>query len=146
MKFGNYDPAIATDFIAAHEGLVLKAYRCPAGVWTIGYGHTAGVAPGMVCTEDEAKQMLAEDLTGFAKAVADLVTVDVTAGQFIALLSFSYNCGVGALRNSTLLRLLNAGKTQEAAEQFGRWTRGGGKVLPGLVRRREMERRLFLGV
>lgn len=146
MKFKDYDPAIAADFIARHEGRVLRAYKCQAGVWTIGYGHTEGVVPGMVITADEAKSMLAADLVSFAARVAKLVQVDVTPGQYIALLSFAYNCGDVALKNSTLLRHVNAGRTESAALQFSKWVRSNGRVLPGLVKRRDEERKLFLGI
>lgn len=131
-----------------HEGLRLEAYLCPAGVWTIGYGTTRidgrPVRPGERITKAEAERLFREDLRRFEKSVSSLVKVPMTQGQFDALVSFAYNVGVNAFRNSTLLRLLNKGDFQGAADQLPRWNKGGGKVLTGLVRRREDERQLFL--
>ena len=131
------------DLIKQFEGLYLKAYRCPAGVPTIGYGHTAGVAMGQTITQQQADDYLRRDVRRFERAVARLVTVPLTLGQFDALVSFSFNLGEGALAQSTLLRLLNAGDYAGAAAQFGRWNKAAGRVLPGLVRRRAAERALF---
>ena len=131
--------------IKEFEGLYLKAYRCPAGVPTIGYGHTAGVAMGQTITEQQADEYLRRDVRQFERAVERLVKVPLTQGKFDALVSFAFNLGAGALQSSTLLRLLNSGDYAGAAAQFGRWTKAGGRVLPGLVRRREAERRLFEG-
>lgn len=127
------------------EGLRLRAYKCPAGVWTIGYGTTAGVKEGLVITKERAEELLREDVKRFEDQVMRLVKVRLTQGQFDALVSFIYNLGAGNLSNSTLLRLLNAGDYKGAAAQFDRWTKAGGKVLPGLVRRRAAERALFEG-
>lgn len=132
------------DLVKSFEGFFGHAYRCPAGVWTIGYGTTRGVKPGDYCTQDEAEQWLADELNEKAEGVSRLVTVDLNQNQFDALCSFAYNVGTGALQKSTLLRKLNAGDYQEAADQFPLWTKGGGKTLPGLVRRRAAERDLFL--
>lgn len=130
------------------EGLRLEAYLCPANVWTIGYGTTVSdgtpVQKGDRVTKAEAERLFREDLQRFEKSVLALVNVPLTQGQFDALVSFTYNVGVGALRTSTLLRVLNQGRYQEAADQLLRWNKGGGKVLPGLTRRREAERKLFL--
>lgn len=130
------------------EGLFLQAYLCPAKIWTIGYGHTGlkhndgTVKRGRVITEDEAERLLALDLnTKYAPGVKRLLRVPVTQAQFDALVSFHFN--TGALNSSTLLRKLNVGDTAGAAKEFDKWTRGGGRVLPGLVRRRRAERRLF---
>ena len=131
------------DLIKQFEGLYLKAYRCPAGVPTIGYGHTAGVAMGQTITQQQADDYLRRDVRQFERAVARLVTVPLTQGQFDALVSFAFNLGEGALAQSTLLRLLNAGDYAGAAAQFERWNKAGGRVLPGLVRRRAAERALF---
>lgn len=131
------------DLIKQFEGLYLKAYRCPAGVPTIGYGHTAGVAMGQTITQQQADDYLRRDVRQFERAVARLVTVPLTQGQFDALVSFAFNLGEGALAQSTLLRLLNAGDHAGAADQFDRWNKAGGRVLPGLVRRRAAERALF---
>ena len=131
------------DLIKQFEGLYLKAYRCPAGVPTIGYGHTAGVAMGQTITQQQADDYLRRDVRQFERAVARLVTVPMTQGQFDALVSFAFNLGEGTLAQSTLLRLLNAGDYAGAAAQFDRWNKAGGRVLPGLVRRRAAERALF---
>ncbi len=127
------------------EGLRLRAYKCPAGVWTIGYGTTAGVKEGLVITKERAEELLREDVKRFEDQVMRLVKVRLTQGQFDALVSFTYNLGAANLGNSTLLRLLNAGDYKGAAAQFDRWTKAGGKELPGLVKRRAAERALFEG-
>lgn len=132
------------NLIKSHEGLRTKAYMCPANVLTIGYGHTGTVYPDMVITHQEAEALLKKDLIRFEDAVNKYATVPLNQNQFDALVSFSFNVGINAFANSTLLRLLNIGNSFQAASQFGRWVRGGGQRLPGLVRRREEERRLFL--
>lgn len=126
------------------EGLRLKAYQDSVGVWTIGYGHTADVKPGQTITETEALAFLRADVGWAEAAVEKLVTVPLTPGQFGALVSFVFNLGAGALGESTLLKLLNQGHYEEAAAQFGKWVFAGGKVLEGLVTRRDNERRMFL--
>lgn len=134
--------------IKESEGLRLKAYPDPGtgGLpWTIGYGSTLGVTRTMVITAEQAEQMLAVDLVRFERAVERLVEVPINQGQFDALVSFAYNVGEGNFAKSTLLRKLNAGDSQGAADQFGRWVNAGGKVLQGLVKRRAAERALFLG-
>lgn len=126
------------------EGLQLTAYKCPAGVWTIGYGHTGpDVRPGLTITPREATELLQADLLKFERAVSALVTITINDNQFSALVSFAYNVGEGALARSTLLRHLNAGRIAMAAQEFLRWTKAGGVELPGLVRRRRAERDLF---
>lgn len=138
----------AIDLIKEFEGCYLEQYICPAGVSTIGIGTTRidgkPVPEGLVITETQAEQYLAEDLSLFESAVERLVTVPLTQSQFDALVSFTYNVGQGNLQNSTLLRKLNSSDYPGAANEFPRWNRGGGKVLPGLTRRREAERELFL--
>lgn len=135
-------------FIGRHEGLRLSAYRDAAGVWTIGYGHTAAAGPpvpaaGLTITAGEAETILARDLVRFEAAVARLVTVPLSQGEFDALVSFAFNVGDGALARSTLLRKLNAGDPAGAAAEFGRWNKAGGRVLAGLTRRRAEERAMF---
>lgn len=132
------------ELIKSFEGCGLVAYKCPAGVWTIGYGHTGGVKPGMEINQAQATVMLKRDMRSYEATVNKYVTVEINQNQFDALVSFTYNCGGNALRKSTLLKLLNQGKIKEAADQFDLWNRGGGKVLPGLVRRRTAEKKLFL--
>ena len=132
------------DLIKKFEGCRLNSYRCPAGVWTIGYGHTKGVKEGQRITQAQAEDFLKEDLKIYERAVEGCVKVPLSQNQFDALVSFCYNCGGEALRTSTLLRLLNEGRYFEAAEQFLRWNKACGKVLEGLTRRRHAERELFL--
>lgn len=127
------------------EGCKLDAYRCPAGIPTIGYGATGpDIRMGMTWTQEQADERLADDLSKFSDGVDRLVRVPLTGNQFAALVSFAYNVGLGALAGSTLLRKLNAGDYQGAADQLPRWNKAGGRVLPGLVRRRAAERDLFL--
>ena len=121
-----------------------KAYRCPAGVWTIYAGCTEGVKPGMIVTEDEGEAMFRGELAKFEKAVERLVTCDMNQCQFDALVSFAYNVGVGGLSKSSVLRHFNAGRLDQAAKAFLLWNKGGGRVLKGLVRRRAAEAALFL--
>jgi len=135
------------DLIRHFEGLYLTAYLCPARVWTIGYGHTGlthkdgTVKYGRVITESEAVKLLAHDMQKFEERVNRLVKVPLTQDEFDALVSFDFN--TGALHRSTLLKKLNQGDKKGAAAEFAKWTRGGGKVLSGLVRRRKAERHLF---
>lgn len=140
---------VGIDLIKSFEGCYLKAYKCPAGVWTIGWGTTEpidGVKPheGMVITQKQADELLIKNLKGYENAVNEYVTYSINQNQFDALVSFAYNCGNGALKTSTLLKKLNAGDVQGAANEFLRWNKANGKVLNGLTRRREAERKLFL--
>lgn len=130
--------------IKSFEGLRLLAYRDAVGVWTIGHGATRGVKAGMSITKEQAERMLLNDVQRFEPEVERLVQVPLTSNQWDALVSFTYNLGATNLESSTLLRLLNRGDYAGAAGQFPRWNKAGGKVLPGLVRRREAERVLFL--
>lgn len=131
--------------IQQFEGLRLKAYQDAVGVWTIGYGHTGpDVTPGLVISQAQADALLARDLSRFEAGVTRLALVPLNQNQFDALVSFSYNLGLGSLQNSTLLRLLNQRDYAGAAAQFPRWNKAGGKVLPGLTRRRAAEQALFL--
>ncbi|MGJ7468797.1 lysozyme [Kosakonia cowanii] len=135
--------------IKQFEGLRLTAYQDSVGVWTIGYGWTHPVdgkpiRPGMTIKEETAERLLRTGLVGYESDVSKLVKVKLTQGQFDALVSFAYNLGARALSTSTLLQKLNAGDYASAADEFPRWNKAGGKVLPGLTRRREAERALFL--
>ena len=126
------------------EGLRLQAYQCSAGVWTIGYGHTTGVLSGDIIDEAQAEVFLREDIVDPEDTVNRLVTVPLGQNQFDALTSFVFNLGSGNFRSSTLLRKLNAGDYNGAADELLRWIHAGGKSLPGLVRRRDIERKLFI--
>jgi len=133
------------DLIKRFEGCRLSAYKCPAGILTIGYGHTGSdVHPGMTITQNEADMLLKMDLVIHCNNVNNLVKVPLTQNQFDALVSFDFNVGYGALKTSTLLRLLNNKDYKGASEQFGRWVWGGGRILPGLVNRRKAEKELFI--
>ena len=131
------------EFIKAHEGLRRDAYLCPAGVPTIGYGHTHGVKIGDRITEEQAERLLIGDLI-VAETEVNRYGFDLTQNQFDALVSFVYNIGAGNFRSSTLLKRLKANPNDpDIANQFKRWVYGGGKVLPGLVRRRNEESKLY---
>lgn len=130
--------------IAEFEGCKLVAYRCSAGVPTIGYGHTRGVKMGDRCTQQQADAWLREDLVEAERAVDMLVKPHLTQEQFDALVSFTFNLGTRALAESTMLILLNTHRLALAAEQFGRWVNASGKRVDGLVRRRAAEKALFL--
>ncbi|POZ61943.1 lysozyme [Chromobacterium alticapitis] len=133
------------NLIKQFEGLKLTAYQDSVGVWTIGYGHTGpDVKPGLTISNDQAEQLLRQDLARFEQGIGNQVKVAINQNQFDALVSFSYNLGLGNLQSSTLLRLLNQGDYQGAAGQFPLWDKAGGKVLPGLQKRRQAEQALFL--
>lgn len=126
------------------EGCKLQAYLCPAGVATLGVGHTRGVKLGDRCSQEQADMWLTQDLEDAGAAVASLVKVPLTQGQFDALTSFVFNLGARRLAESTLLILLNKRDYHGAAAQFARWVHSDGKVLDGLVRRRAAEAKLFM--
>lgn len=127
-----------------------RAYFCPAGKLTIGWGHTNDHGRKFdarsVWTQAECDAALREDIAHFEAAVRRRVRVPLTQHQFDALVCFTFNCGAANLAQSTLLRKINAGDFAGAATEFHRWNRGGGRVLPGLVRRRASEALLFLGI
>lgn len=145
-----------------HGGVALEAYRCPAGVWTYGWGETEGVRPGDTCTKEQADQWLLEDLTERTREVLAMCTVQPSPNELGALVSLAYNIGLGwkgtikpsgakdGLRQSTVLRQHNAGNKQAAARAFGLWNKGtdpdtGQKVeLRGLTIRRAQESALYL--
>lgn len=137
------------DLIKQFEGCKLSAYQDSVGVWTIGYGWTQPVdgkpiRAGMTIKQETAERLLKTGLVRYETDVSRLVKVGLTQGQFDALVSFTYNLGARSLSTSTLLRKLNAGDYAGAADEFLRWNKAGGKVLNGLIRRREAERALFL--
>lgn len=142
--------APGVELIKHYESLRLKPYTCPAGIATIGYGSTQypdGRKVTLVdrpLTEDEADALLASTLLPFEREVGRMVEVEITQRMFDALVSFSFNLGSAALRGSTLLKKLNQGDKAGAAGEFQKWVNASGKVLPGLVKRRESERKLFL--
>ena len=131
------------DHIKRSESCVLTAYQDSAGIWTIGYGHTAGVKNGDRITAYQAEQFLKEDLVKF-ETIANKVKRIATQGQYDAVLDFIYNCGPGNFNSSTLKKYIESGrKTWEIQEQFLRWVNAGGKKLGGLVTRRIWEANRF---
>lgn len=126
------------------ESMRHEAYQCPMGVWTIGYGHTSGVQPGEVITTEKAETLLRQDVKFAEQAIVQLVTVPLTQNEFDALASFVFNIGGNKFRTSTLLKKLNSGDYRSAADELLQWSHGGGKTLPGLMRRRIAEKTLYL--
>jgi GH24 family phage-related lysozyme (muramidase)/uncharacterized protein YcbK (DUF882 family) len=138
------------ELIKHFEGLRTTAYRDPVGIWTIGYGHTSMAGPptvyqGMTITAAEAEAILRQDLDKFELGVVNALTIGTNPDQFSAMVSFSFNVGLTAFRNSTLLRKHNDGDFAGAANEFPRWVYADGQVLPGLVRRRNAEQAMYLG-
>lgn len=133
------------DLIKRFEGYEGKAYLCPAGTWTIGYGHTPGVIEGQTCTREQAERWLREDLKTAEAAVNALEPArPLRQCEFDALVSFVYNIGAGRFFNSTLRRkvLANPGNPT-IRDEFENWIYAGGRILPGLVARREAEADLY---
>jgi lysozyme len=131
--------------IRQFEGCRLKAYKCPAGVWTIGYGWTHGVKPTDQWTQAQAEEMLVKGLDQYENAVQSAIGAHVTtSNQFSALVSICYNIGAGNFVKSSMLRHHKAGDYQKAADAFLLWNKAGGKVLNGLTKRRQAERALYL--
>ena len=134
--------------IKSFEGCELEAYPDPGtggDPWTIGFGHTGPeVKPGLVITAEEADSLLERDVARFERCVEKSLSVEVTQEQFDALVCFAYNVGCKNLQDSTLLKYVNQGRFDDAAQQFLRWNKAGGKVLAGLTRRRQAEADLFL--
>lgn len=132
------------ELIKKFEGVRYQAYDDGVGVWTIGVGHTKGVVKGDKIDDRQVDEFLRQDLESAEYAVNSLVKVELRQTQFDALVSLVFNIGSGAFASSTLLKLLNKGRPEMAADQFPRWNMGGGKILLGLTKRRAAERLLFL--
>lgn len=135
--------------IKLHEGVRNTAYKDVVGIWTIGVGHTAAAGPptpikGMTITDAEVNEILARDLVKFEKAVGKAVKVPVNQNQYDALVSWTFNIGEGAMAKSTLIKKLNKGDYQGAADQFDVWINAGGQPVQGLINRRKKEKALFL--
>ena len=130
--------------IRQFEGLRLAAYKCSANVPSIGWGTTKGVKMGDTITREEADRLLCEDAQRFADHIDAVVKVPLNQNQIDALVAFVYNIGPAAFGKSTMLKLINQGLLEDAANQFVRWNRAGDQVLAGLTRRRMAERDLFL--
>ena len=129
--------------IKRFEGCRLESYKCSANVLTIGYGHTSGVKETDTITQDEADKLLQEDVEQFEKYVDDNVTVKLGQSQFDSLVAWTFNLGVGNLRESTMLKKLNNEDYKSVPSEMKRWNKAGGKTLDGLIRRREAESLLF---
>lgn len=140
----------AIELIREFEGFRGRAYRCPAGVWTIGHGHTAMagapvVAAGMEVTRAEADAILRRDVAAVAEGVRRLLRAPLNGRQFSALVSFAFNVGLGNLASSSVLRAANAGDLDRVPRRLMLWTKAKGRTLPGLVRRRAAEAAMFAG-
>ena len=149
------------EMIKHHEGVRYKPYRCPAKLWTVGVGHVLYPVQGRLpldqrdsfplesndnrtFSSDEVNGILSTDLQRFETGITKLFPVVLAQGQFDALTSFAFNLGLGGVQRSTLRSKVLRGEIEEAADEFLKFTRGGGKILPGLVKRRNDERALFL--
>lgn len=142
QSFVSYSYELAMAFVKAEETLRLKAYKCPKGVWTIGWGHTGGIKEGDTCTREQAEAWIRSDLQSAQTGLARFINVPVSANQFIALLSLAFNMGsMGVVdKCPKMLRALNAGDYETAADEFLDVTNGG---LAGLVARRRREAELM---
>lgn len=133
--------------IKTFEGLSTTAYVCPAGVWTIGYGHTKDVKKGDVITQAGAEQLLQKDVNLFARQVINVLHHSINQNQFDALVAFAFNVGMGNFKKSTLLKKVNIGDFKTAAQEFLKWDKdkrnGVAVQIEGLTRRRQAEKRLF---
>jgi lysozyme len=141
MKTGRFGIQLIRDF----EGCELTSYLCPAGVWTIGFGHTGNdVKPNMTIAQWRADELLVEDLAKFERGVSEAVEVKITQRQFDALVALAFNIGLGAFLKSTLLRRLNMEDYAGAGREFLRWDKANGVTNLGLARRRKAEYELFM--
>ena len=131
--------------IKKFEGCELEAYKCAANVWTIGYGSTKGVKKGDTISQEEADKLLLHEMEEYERYINDMVNVDLKQNQFDAMVSWVFNLGPANLKASTLLKVLNAKDYEGVPAQIKRWNKAGGKVLQGLIRRREAESLLFAG-
>jgi len=130
--------------IKEFEGCELTAYKDIVGVWTIGYGHTKTVKPGMKITQRGAEELLRHDLAWVEAVINKYVKAPLTQNQYDAVASLIYNVGGTAFSKSTILRKLNTGDIYGASLEFKRWNKAGGRIVNGLVRRREAERVQFV--
>lgn len=142
MKYSLKGLQLTEDF-EADGGPKLVSYQDSVGRWTIGWGHTAGVKPGDCCTREQADAMLHADIAWAEAFVNKIVTRILTQGEFDALVDFTFNLGSGNFQSSTLLKLVDAGDMEDAAKQFEQWDHAGGKVVAGLLRRRQSEKQEF---
>lgn len=137
--------------IKRFEGFSATRYICPAGWWTIGFGAIHGLdgqpvtAATPPVTEEEAETLMRRDLAVAERAALRLITVPLSDGRFNALASFAFNLGGGALQRSTLRRKVNREEHADVPDEFRKWVWGGGRKLPGLIRRREEEAEMYVG-
>ena len=146
-NFAEYSVESAMDFVESWEGCRLTAYKCPAGVWTIGVGHTQDVTEHDEITYEQSRDLLRRDLELVRHDLAPFVNVGLTEGQFVALVSLAFNVGAYYVTHKCpkLMRALNAGDLEACAHEFLDIDKANGVKLPGLTRRRQSEARLFLG-
>ncbi len=145
MKSAMHYSATGLALTERFEGCRLSAYQDSVGKWTNGYGNTHGVVPGSTITQQQATDDLQANIANSVNDVNQLVTVELTQGEFDALVDFDFNLGRGNLASSTLLVRLNAGEFADAAAEIDKWDRAGGTVLAGLLRRRQAETAEFTG-
>ena len=131
--------------IKKFEGCELEAYKCAAGVWTIGYGSTKGVEEGDSLTQEDADKLLRHEMDEYEGYIKDMVKIDLKQNEFDSLVSWVFNLGPANLKASTMLKVINDNKLEEVPSQMKRWNKANGKVLEGLIRRREAEALLFQG-
>jgi lysozyme len=131
------------ELIKKFEGCETTAYQDSVGVWTIGFGHTKGVEEGQTCSVEDAESMLADEMDEYEGYVNNMVKVELQQHEFDALVAWVYNLGPTNLGESTMLKVLNGGQFDRVPDEMNRWTRAGGKILEGLVRRRQAESLMF---
>ena len=131
------------ELIKKFEGCETTAYQDSVGVWTIGFGHTKGVEEGQTCSIEDAESMLADEMDEYEGYINNMVKVELQQHEFDALVAWVYNLGPTNLGESTMLKVLNEGQFDRVPDEMNRWTRAGGKILEGLVRRRQAESLMF---
>ena len=131
------------ELIKKFEGCETTAYQDSVGVWTIGFGHTKGVEEGQTCSIEDAESMLADEMDEYEGYINNMVKVDLQQHEFDALVAWVYNLGPTNLGESTMLKVLNGGQFERVPDEMNRWTRAGGEILEGLVRRRQAESLMF---
>ena len=131
------------ELIKKFEGCETTAYQDSVGVWTIGFGHTKGVEEGQTCSIEDAESMLAEEMDEYESYINNMVKVELQQHEFDALVAWVYNLGPTNLGESTMLKVLNGGQFDRVPDEMNRWTRAGGEILEGLVRRRQAESLMF---
>ena len=139
LNFSQWNPTVAVPFVKEKEGLRLKAYKCSANRWTIGYGHTRGVHEGMTIDLQTAERFLLDDIQSVVEELTPHVKTPVTEGQFIALVSLAFNVGVPAVARSHTLQYLNDGQLEKAKAGFLTFNKVNGVPNTGLTNRRRAE-------